>query len=1313
MQDLTSHSLADEQPEAGEGQAESQVEVQPGEQPGVVEGQTPEETTVVAEAAPPSEVEATPSIETIATLEEKETAAVETSAIEEEAPTPAEVTTPSAGEPPSAIEEETLASIEEIAPPAEEAPSPERETAPPVEEIAPPVEEEAPVPEEETALAVAEEEASAPVEEIAPPVEEEAPVPEEETALAAAEEEAPAPVEEIAPPGEEEAPVPEEEAELAIAEEEAPAPVEKIAPPVEEEAPVPEEETELAIAEEEALPEGPPFGERLRESFASVRERLSAVFGPLGERIKVALRPFGERLSATFAPLRERMGDNTWIYGVIGLVVVLFILALFIPPFSLLQRLGITGYTALTAEADENYTEHPDGIRVIVPATYEGKLRVRLESIPRADFLGFAHSSYRDAVEALPAHLEVKSPFYKIHVRGGNDQQVIVEVDMPAAAEPWETLDLYTWTGESWKWVGSELDTRAAENEHIRAWVTNMPDNLVVVQTGAIPQTISAPLGPEDDLAASTSVIDEINPTGLAMGTDGIIIGALAQMLDVNAYAVMPILREPSAHGPLADVLAIPEIQQAHIAKIVELCTNQGFAGIEIDHRGVAPEERDAYSAFISALAGALHDNGLRLNVVVESPTPAGAGWNTGGYDWGAIGAVADAVKVPFPDDPAAYVEGGEAQQLLAWAKAQVPRYKLRMQVSSLSVEQRDGETNYITMDEALAPFGKVTTVGGVTQVTPNSEVKFSFTGIEAIRGIVPQDAAGTYRIEYAGDGGTTYTVWLGTSANLAIKLQWAQRYHLGGVAVDGIFNPGNAPGIADALAAYRAATTPPTGQQVEVVWIVTSAAAELDRKIAPLTDPSYTWLVVAATDTYTVKATIAGVERGAVEVAVAEATTPTPTPVVAADAAPSTSAGCLKAAFVGETVPDGTKFDKGETFVKSWTLKNSGTCAWPVDTALVKISSQMGGPDSVSVGTVAVGETKEIQVEMTAPEEDGSFRSDWALKASGTQIFEVYTIITVGEGGGGGVFIPSGGFELGGHVRDIGMPYADKMRYAGMNWAKVQVHYGQDASSIIKAAHDKGFKIQLSALGTPAMVMQAGFEQQFANWVAGMAAAGADAIEVWNEPNLDREWANGHIDPAAYTKLLCTCYSAIKAANPSTLVISAATAPTGYYGGCGGGGCDDLPFLQGMYNAGASQCMDYVGAHHNSGATSPSARSGHPADDGRNHHSWYFLPQTEKYYAIFGKQLYYTEMGYASQEGLPTFSTGWAWARGVTNAQQAAWLSEAVQLSINTGMVRCVIVWNIDFPRYGDDPQDGYAIIRPGGSCPACDSLHNVLGSR
>ena len=96
------------------------------------------------------------------------------------------------------------------------------------------------------------------------------------------------------------------------------------------------------------------------------------------------------------------------------------------------------------------------------------------------------------------------------------------------------------------------------------------------------------------------------------------------------------------------------------------------------------------------------------------------------------------------------------------------------------------------------------------------------------------------------------------------------------------------------------------------------------------------------------------------------------------------------------------------------------------------------------------------------------------------------------------------------------------------------------------------GFKLQLSALGGAGQVTDPAFAGQYAQWVAGMAAAGADAIEVWNEPNLAREWQSGYISPQAYTEFLCTAYTAIKAANPNTAVISAAPAPTGFFGGCG-----------------------------------------------------------------------------------------------------------------------------------------------------------------
>ncbi|HRQ24959.1 MAG TPA: NBR1-Ig-like domain-containing protein, partial [Anaerolineales bacterium] len=69
-----------------------------------------------------------------------------------------------------------------------------------------------------------------------------------------------------------------------------------------------------------------------------------------------------------------------------------------------------------------------------------------------------------------------------------------------------------------------------------------------------------------------------------------------------------------------------------------------------------------------------------------------------------------------------------------------------------------------------------------------------------------------------------------------------------------------------------------------------------------------------------------------------------------AAPTAKSNSSGCAdSAAFVSDvTVPDNTNLDKSEAFVKTWRVKNTGTCAWTDKYTLVFTSGeQMGAPDS------------------------------------------------------------------------------------------------------------------------------------------------------------------------------------------------------------------------------------------------------------------------------------------------------------------------------------------------------------------------------
>ena len=118
------------------------------------------------------------------------------------------------------------------------------------------------------------------------------------------------------------------------------------------------------------------------------------------------------------------------------------------------------------------------------------------------------------------------------------------------------------------------------------------------------------------------------------------------------------------------------------------------------------------------------------------------------------------------------------------------------------------------------------------------------------------------------------------------------------------------------------------------------------------------------------------------------------------------------------------------------------------------------------------------------------------------------------------------------------------------MTWVKKQVSHGiSDGRDIIAQAHGQGFKVLLGALGNKNELESNfdGYVQAYAEYVAHLASLGADAIEVWNEPNIQHEWPSGQINGATYTRLLQAAYQAIKAVNPAAIVVSGAPAPTGF----------------------------------------------------------------------------------------------------------------------------------------------------------------------
>jgi hypothetical protein len=106
------------------------------------------------------------------------------------------------------------------------------------------------------------------------------------------------------------------------------------------------------------------------------------------------------------------------------------------------------------------------------------------------------------------------------------------------------------------------------------------------------------------------------------------------------------------------------------------------------------------------------------------------------------------------------------------------------------------------------------------------------------------------------------------------------------------------------------------------------------------------------------------------------------------------TSKGCTDAAeFIADvTVLDNAVMPPGLPFTKTWRLENAGTCTWNSDYDLIFVAGdQMGAPATIPLpGDVVPTATVDITVSLIAPERDGTFRGDWALRNDVGEVFGI-----------------------------------------------------------------------------------------------------------------------------------------------------------------------------------------------------------------------------------------------------------------------------------------------------------------------------------
>jgi hypothetical protein len=217
------------------------------------------------------------------------------------------------------------------------------------------------------------------------------------------------------------------------------------------------------------------------------------------------------------------------------------------------------------------------------------------------------------------------------------------------------------------------------------------------------------------------------------------------------------------------------------------------------------------------------------------------------------------------------------------------------------------------------------------------------------------------------------------------------------------------------------------------------------------------------------------------------------------------------------------------------------------------------------------------------------------------------------------------------------------------------------------------------------------------------------DAIEVWNEPNLQREWGEpvSKQSAANYVQMVKGAYQAIKSVSPTTLVVTAGLSPTGWSDDTAR---PDDQYLGWMFDAGLSGNYDILGLHGNSQASDPTAAPG--SLPGMTDGSFYFrrveqLRQVQEARGDANKPVWLLEFGWTSD----TIHPSYAWF-AVSEEQKAQNIMAAFKYArANWPWLGTMFVWTMPDPSWNKDREEYWWAVADGDGTPRA-ALKTILAA-
>lgn len=273
-------------------------------------------------------------------------------------------------------------------------------------------------------------------------------------------------------------------------------------------------------------------------------------------------------------------------------------------------------------------------------------------------------------------------------------------------------------------------------------------------------------------LVAHIDQLDAVVPNYFGMNADGTIVGTDDPSVDAivrsHQKRLLPMVQNHVTYSSFGGLLNDPTRRAVAVNSVVSLVTDHGYDGITLDFEGVSPSDRAGLTAYVQAVAAALHQREKLLAVAIPAKSgDLSTGWG-GAFDDAAIGASADrailmayafrtaASKTPGPISPLPWV-----RSVTDYARSAIPADRLVLGIGVWGYDWNSTDPNRAQTLRYTQTAALVSRTGGQPSFDPSL-------------------AAATYA--YQTDG-QDHEVWFETPESIQQKVGVATQLHLAGVA--------------------------------------------------------------------------------------------------------------------------------------------------------------------------------------------------------------------------------------------------------------------------------------------------------------------------------------------------------------------------------------------------------------------------------------------------------------------------------------------------------------------------------------------------